>query len=83
MNIVRKFGIPEWAIYYMEYGEDDNLTEEEMDEIDDYMEEEGLYSLVQVSEDKYFCSRPAFGLSTDCYDCWFDAEEGVYSDEDL
>lgn len=79
MNIVKINKIPEWAVYYMYYGEDDNLTEEDIVEIEEFMEKEGLLRLVDVG----FSSHPAFGLATDCYDCWFEADEGVVGDEVL
>jgi hypothetical protein len=59
------------------------ITIEEQEEIADFMEEKGLYLLLDTEGDRYFSSHPAFGSECMVYDCWFEAKEGVVGDEDL
>ena len=73
--------IPEWAIYFLEYGECDGLTEEEVDMLTALTEEEvdmltafiefnfPMGYTMEVQWDNYneFDTHPAFGLPTKTY----------------
>lgn len=60
--------IPEYAVYYMTYGEmDNNINEDEKKMIDDFMDKNNLDHIVDLSEMRSFVNKPAFGLSTTCY----------------
>jgi len=59
-------GVPSWAIYYLEYGEDPTLTDEERKMIDGWVEglrEEGYRLIAPIDGTKEdFDNFPAFGL---------------------
>ena len=74
-KFVKIDAIPEWAVNYMTYGEPGDLTNEEMDLVDSFMDELGLVRIVGLEEEGYFCSHPAFGLATTCYDCSFQTKD--------
>lgn len=64
--------IPTWAIYYMMYGDDEGLTEEDKEMVDKWMEREELGELVDVvDEESHFTYHPEFGLGADCERCVF------------
>lgn len=61
--------IPTYANTYMAYGDVDNdLTDEDIENIDKFMEENNLVSLISTSDSTYFCSDPAFGEACDCFE---------------
>lgn len=60
-------GVPTWAIYYLEYGEDPTLTDDDRKMIDGWVEglrAEGYRLIAPVGEESRveFDSLPAFGL---------------------
>lgn len=60
--------IPEYAVYYMTYGEmDNNINEDEKKMIDDFMDKNNLDHIVDLSEMRSFVNKPAFGHSSTCY----------------
>lgn len=63
------YDFPSWAVYYAMYGEWDDLTEEEKEMVDSFMDENGYTDLVEVSEEiTDFCRYPAFGKPCEVYD---------------
>lgn len=69
------FQIPSWALCYLMYGEADDLTEEDIEQIEHWQEK---YHLVDVVDDwetgemqeEYFCISPAFGKGCNVVDCY-------------
>lgn len=62
MEYVEDF--PEWAVHYLIYGEDTSLSDEEMEEIDEWIEDNGYVRLVSDGEEynrDEFNKFPAFG----------------------
>ena len=62
MEYVEDF--PEWAVYYLIYDEDSSLSDEEMKEIDEWMDENGYAHLVSDGEEynrDEFNKSPVFG----------------------
>lgn len=55
---------PEWALYYVTYGNDDSLSEEDIKDINDWMEKNNIVSVNQKDSDEgaSFSKKPAFGL---------------------
>lgn len=62
---------PEWAITYAMYGDKDGLTDEEVEEIDKWMADNNLGSLVDVGDDTRFAPHPAFGLACNAMTGYF------------
>ena len=60
--------IPDYAVGYMAYGEPDALSDEDIKNIDDFMEKHNLDSLSEISDSTSFVNKPAFGLATNCFD---------------
>lgn len=71
MKLKKYENFPEWAICYCYYGEEDNLTEEEIEEIEKFLLKENLGELISISDDSYFSGYPVFGLACNCYDVTF------------
>ena len=71
MKLVKYENFPEWAVYYCFYGESDNLTKEEIKQIEDFLLNENLDELISISDDSYFTSCPVFGLASNCFDVTF------------
>ena len=69
--------IPDWAIYYMVYGEGDDLTDEDKAEVDEYMKANGLRRAVSVDEESKndFCANPEFGKGSGTYTVTFATED--------
>ena len=66
--------IPEWAIYFLAYGESDELTEEEVDEVTTFTTINfpvGYTMDVQWDNYREFDTRPAFGLPCKTYQVVF------------
>lgn len=64
--------IPEWAIYALEYGtnEDASLNEEDIEQINAFVDENfpnGYYMVVDWDSYTSFCPYPRFGLATGTY----------------
>lgn len=62
MEYVEDF--PEWAVFYLIYGEDPSLSDEERKEIDGWMKDNGYARLVSDGEEynrNPFDTNPAFG----------------------
>lgn len=57
------YDIPEWALYYLEYGEDDALSEKETSMVDDWVKQfpNGYNMDVNWNEYNELDSHPAFG----------------------
>lgn len=60
------FQIPTWAVTAIEYGEADELSDEEWEMVRDFSRE---FDVVEWGDEPYFCSHPAFGLACDVLDC--------------
>lgn len=60
------FQIPTWAIGVIEYGEGDDLTDEEIEMAQEFARK---FDVVEWGDESYFCDRPAFGLGCDVLDC--------------
>ena len=63
--------IPTWAVCYIFNGDADNLTFEEQDMIDNFLDQYpgATYDIREENMDTpYFTTRPAFGLACDVYD---------------
>lgn len=63
--------IPEWAMCYLINGDKDNLTDEEINEINNWKEEAEIDEVCLPScyAEAYFCKLPAFGKPANVYDC--------------
>lgn len=64
--------IPEWAIFALEYGtnEDASLNEEDIEQINAFVDENfpnGYYMVVDWDSYTSFCPYPRFGLATGTY----------------
>lgn len=65
--------MPEWAICYLEYGDTDNLTAEDVAEVDSWLERLAKLGYTSPTfdyqwehEGNGFYYYPAFGLGTQC-----------------
>ena len=59
---------PTWAIYYVTYGEDDSLTDDDRAQVNQYMSENNatdFYPIYALGE--AFSKSPAFGLACTVY----------------
>ena len=68
-------GIPNWSLYYLEYGEDDSLEEDERAMIDEFLEDNHyrFSSVKDGDEDGYAFDRyPQFGKACDTCTCYFE-----------
>ena len=66
-------GIPTWALYYLEYGEDDSLEEVERMMIDEFLENNHYrFSSVKDEDDRVFDRCPQFGEPCDTCTCYFE-----------
>lgn len=66
--------IPEWAVSYLEYGEDENLFNREIDMIESWKRDNGLEGADPVFDFDdviSFDRTPAFGLPTNTVYCIF------------
>jgi hypothetical protein len=72
------YSVPEWAEYYLAYGEDESLDDEDSSTLEGWvksiakrMEEDG-FTLSHFDEvgdsETYFALHPAFGLASTCRD---------------
>lgn len=65
MEIIDTKNIPSYAIPYIEYGEQDGLTDEDIRNIDVFLARyPGAY--FDYTDDEDFSASPAFGLPTQC-----------------
>lgn len=64
--------IPQWAAQYMLFGVEVvdglNLTDEDIKQVENFMKQENISSVIDVSNNTYFSSNPEFGLASDCVD---------------
>lgn len=69
--------IPEWAVYYMVYGESDGLEDDEIAMIDDFMKENKLLRAVSTVDgtENEFCAYPAFGKACKTVNVTFATED--------
>ena len=70
-------GIPSYAVCYLIYGESDNLSEEDIKNIDSWVEKMQndnngkSFDISPISgRDEYFNPCPCFGLPCNSLDCW-------------
>lgn len=70
--------IPTWAICYLEYGDPTGLTDEDIEQVDEFISDNfphGFVMEIVADEDQcvtpYFASRPAFGGGCEVYDVNF------------
>lgn len=71
--------IPSWSLCFIEYGDNSGLTDEDVQQVNDFYESyrkhgkviQGIYPINDESEnfESYFSSSPAFGLPGDVVDC--------------
>lgn len=66
MEYLATENIPLWAISYIEYGELDDLTEEDKTQVDDFLASYGEGIYIDYGEHEFFTWYPAFGLPTNC-----------------
>ena len=60
--------IPTWAICYIEYGDKSNLTDEDEEMIDKWLDELGFAPIIKYDDNPYFTHYPAFGKACDVVD---------------
>lgn len=60
--------VPTWAIGYMVNGDPTGLWDEEIKEIDEWMEENEV-RVVEPKGEPYFTRDPLFGKACEVYDC--------------
>ena len=70
-------GIPSYAICYLYYGDTDNLADEDIQNIDEWVEKmekanngRGFNVNPISGRDEHFDPNPCFGLPCDVEDCW-------------
>ena len=68
-NQQTKEPIPSWALNYLINGDVDDLSDDEIAEIDNWMEEAQIYEVCVPEGEEYFCRYPAFGKPCGVYDC--------------
>ena len=68
-NQKTKEQIPSWALNYLINGDTNGLDDEEIAEIDNWMEEAQIYDVCAPKGEEYFCRYPAFGEPCGVYDC--------------
>ena len=66
--------IPTWSLCYLDNGDKDNLTNEEIEMIDKWRTENKVQYVTPAPEKEgecypYFDHFPAFGLATEVLDC--------------
>ena len=52
--------IPSWALNYLINGVSDNLSREEIAEIEDWRRDASIYEVCPPDAEEYFCRYPAF-----------------------
>lgn len=67
------YSVPDYAIAYLVYGDTDNLTVEDLENINNWLVAEQLEeaTIAAISDDSYFTFSPCFGLPCCCYDVEF------------
>ena len=60
--------LPEYAVTYLEYGEQDQLNAEDIKNIENWLKRYNN-PIFQYEEGSYFSKFPAFGLACTCIDC--------------
>lgn len=73
MMLKRYTNFPVYAITYLMYGDASGITEEDVENIENWIDSEGIrhLNLVSVDSDVYFKHKPRFGLACDCVDVTF------------
>jgi len=69
-KMVGEYRIPSYALTYLFYGDTDGLTDEDLKNIDGFLNREGLMGAIpsEVEEShNEFDTNPAFGLACDTY----------------
>lgn len=67
--MIENYTIPTYAIPYLEYGDISDLTEQDKEEIDKFLERtyiEGKNRLFNYSENEFYSNYPEFGLPGNC-----------------
>lgn len=70
---VRYEHFPTYAIQYLRYNDDTNLTDDDKKNIYKWLEQENLNHacLYATSNYTYFSKNPQFGIACDCMDVFF------------
>lgn len=63
---------PAYALPYIVNADSSGYEDEDIEAIDEFMKREELGDCVDWSEEEFFCSRPAFGLATNCVEATFE-----------
>ena len=77
MKHIGKYKIPQYAICAIEYGDFSGLDEEDIDNINEFLEDEFPNGFVadwhsnETDGEPYFCSYPEFGLAAMVVDADF------------
>ncbi len=67
-------GIPTWAIYYLEYGDDVGLEDGEQEMIEDFLRSNHYrFSSVKDPDDFSFDNYPQFGKPCNTCTCYFES----------
>ena len=62
--------VPSWAVCALINEDDEGLTEEEIDQIDEFEKDyPGILSIDGEDQEPSFEHYPEFGLASDCYIC--------------
>jgi len=62
--------IPEWALCYLYYGDESNLSEEDKKLCDDFLKKYRFVSEKDEQPESYFTHYPEFGLACNVIDCY-------------
>ena len=74
MECIYEEYVPEWAINYLEYGDDPDLSSKDIKPIDEWLEKNKLWGSTFVpdfNDTIDFDRNPAFGLPTNTVYCRF------------
>lgn len=73
------YSVPDYAIAYLVYGDTDNLTIEDIENIHNWLIAEQLEgaTVTSISDNSYFTHSPCFGLPCCCYDVEFIRGQGM------
>lgn len=68
VNLICTDDLPSYAVCYVEYGNEDGMSEEDIKLCDEWLASlsEGGQLHFEYGEESYFTKSPAFGLACDC-----------------
>lgn len=71
LEFINDIKLPVWSICYLVNGDSSALTDEDIEQVDIWLESLDFNCLTFEFEDEesYFCSFPEFGLASDVLDC--------------